>query len=66
MTLVKDDILLNSGCLKLLNLIIPENCLLKPVRKQSVKDLEQNKFDKIDAVHTHLTNFSVTDPEVVE
>ncbi|BBA79382.1 hypothetical protein RGRSB_0856 [cyanobacterium endosymbiont of Rhopalodia gibberula] len=112
-TLVKDDIPLNSGCLKPLNIIIPEGCLLNPnypagvvagnvETSQSIVDALYGalkvlaasqgtmnnftfgndkyqyyeticggsgagyNFDGTDAVHTHMTNSCLTDPEVLE
>lgn len=112
-TLVDDNIPLNAGCLKPLNLIIPEGCMLNPTypaavvagnveTSQAVVDAlygalgvlaasqgtmnnftfgnEQyqyyeticggsgagSTFDGTDAVHTHMTNSRLTDPEVLE
>ena len=122
-TLVEDDIPLNAGCLKPLNIIIPEGSMLRPrypaavvagnvetsqcitdalygalgvmgacqgtmnnftfgnenlqyyetvcggsgagVMDASAKDALQG-FDGTDAVHTHMTNTRLTDPEVLE
>ncbi|TVR58258.1 MAG: 5-oxoprolinase, partial [Candidatus Competibacteraceae bacterium] len=112
-TLVDDDIPLNAGCLRPLDLIIPEGCLLDPVppaavvagnveTSQCVVDAlygalgvmaaaqgtmnnftfgnERHQyyeticggagagpgFDGASAVHTHMTNSRLTDPEVLE
>ncbi|MEQ8958016.1 MAG: hydantoinase B/oxoprolinase family protein, partial [Coleofasciculus sp. C2-GNP5-27] len=112
-TLVDDDIPLNAGCLKPLDIIIPEGCLLNPrypaavvagnvETSQVITDAlygalgvmaasqgtmnnftfgNQNyqyyeticggsgagvEFDGADAVHTHMTNSRLTDPEVLE
>ncbi len=112
-TLVDDDIPLNAGCLKPLNLIIPEGCLLNPQYPAPVVagnvETSQNITDCLysalgimansqgtmnnftfgnaqyqyyeticggsgagynhhgtDAVHTHMTNSRLTDPEVLE
>ncbi len=112
-TLVDDDIPLNAGCLKPLDIIIPEGCMLNPVypaavvagnveTSQSVTDTlygalgvmagaqgSMNNFtfgndryqyyetvcggsgagpdfDGTDAVHTHMTNSRLTDPEILE
>ncbi len=122
-TLVDDDIPLNAGCLKPLNVIIPEGSMLRPRYPAAVvagnvetsqcitdtlygalgamgasqgtmnnftfgnadyqyyeticggsgaggadagaKDATQG-FDGTDAVHTHMTNTRLTDPEVLE
>ena len=112
-TLAGEDIPLNSGCLKPIKLIVPENSLLNPSSpaavvagnvetSQHVTDAllqavgalagsqgtmnnltfgnEQyqyyeticggsgagNGFDGTDAVHTHMTNSRLTDPEILE
>jgi len=112
-TLVNDDIPLNAGCLKPLEIIIPEGCLLNPRYpaavvagnveiSQAVTDAlygalgvmaaaqgtmnnftfgngryqyyeticggsgASADFDGTDAVHTHMTNSRLTDPEVLE
>ena len=112
-TLVNDDIPLNAGCLKPLEIIIPEGCMLNPrypaavvagnvETSQAITDALYgalgvmaasqgtmnnftfgNKkyqyyeticggsgaganFDGTDAVHTHMTNSRLTDPEVLE
>jgi len=112
-TLVDDDIPLNAGCLKPLDIIIPEGCLLNPdypaavvagnvETSQVITDAlygalgvmaasqgtmnnftfgNENyqyyeticggsgagiEFNGADAVHTHMTNSRLTDPEVLE
>ena len=112
-TLVDDNIPLNAGCLKPLDIIIPEGCLLNPTPPSAVvagnvetsqlitdtlygalgviaasqgtmnnftfgNDRYQyyeticggagagNCFHGVDAVHTHMTNSRLTDPEVLE
>ncbi|PPS39958.1 hydantoinase B/oxoprolinase family protein [Chroococcidiopsis sp. TS-821] len=112
-TLVNDDIPLNAGCLKPLEIIIPEGCLLNPrypaavvagnvETSQAITDAlygalgvmaasqgtmnnftfgsdryqyyeticggsgAGKDFDGTDAVHTHMTNSRLTDPEVLE
>lgn len=112
-TLVDDDIPLNAGCLKPLDVIVPEGCLLNPrypaavvagnvETSQAVTDALYGAlgvmaasqgtmnnftfgneryqyyeticggsgagatFDGTDAVHTHMTNSRLTDPEVLE
>jgi 5-oxoprolinase (ATP-hydrolysing) len=112
-TLVDDDIPLNAGCLKPLNIIIPVGCLLNPQYPAPVVagnvETSQNITDCLysalgimansqgtmnnftfgnakyqyyeticggsgagidhhgtDAVHTHMTNSRLTDPEVLE
>lgn len=112
-TLVDDDIPLNAGCLKPLEVIIPEGCLLNPrypaavvagnvETSQAITDALYSAlgvmaasqgtmnnftfgsdryqyyeticggsgagkdFDGTDAVHTHMTNSRLTDPEVLE
>jgi 5-oxoprolinase (ATP-hydrolysing) len=112
-TLVDDDIPLNAGCLKPIEVIIPEGSMLRPVypaavvagnveTSQAVTDAlygalgvlaaaqgTMNNFtfgddrhqyyeticggagagpdhDGADAVHTHMTNTRLTDPEVLE
>ncbi len=112
-TLVDDDIPLNYGCLKPLEIIIPEGCMLNPRYPAAVVagnvETSQNitdclygalgvmaasqgtmnnftfgndkyqyyeticggsgageNFHGTDAVHTHMTNSRLTDPEVLE
>jgi 5-oxoprolinase (ATP-hydrolysing) len=112
-TLVDDDIPLNAGCLKPLEIIIPEGCMLNPrypaavvagnvETSQAITDTlygalgvlaasqgTMNNFTfgneryqyyeticggsgagadfaGTDAVHTHMTNSRLTDPEVLE
>jgi len=112
-TLVDDDIPMNEGCLKPIDIIVPEGCMLNPVfpaavvagnveTSQAVVDalygalqvmaasqgtmnnltfgnqLHQYyeticggtgagpDFHGTDAVHTHMTNSRLTDPEVLE
>ena len=112
-TLVDDDIPLNAGCLKPLNIIIPDGCMLNPTypaavvagnveTSQSITDTLYGAlgvmaaaqgtmnnftfgndryqyyeticggsgagpdFDGTDAVHTHMTNTRLTDPEILE
>ena len=112
-TLVQDDIPMNAGCLKPLQIIIPEGCLLNPTypaavvagnveTSQCITDalygalgimaasqgtmnnftFGNNKyqyyetlcggsgagpdFQGTSAVHTHMTNSRLTDPEVLE
>ncbi len=112
-TLIDDDIPLNAGCLKPLNLIIPERSMLAPAYPAAVvagnvetsmaitdaiygalgvlaasqgtcnnftfgNDRHQYyeticggsgagpDFDGTDAVHCHMTNTRLTDPEVLE
>ena len=112
-TLVRDDIPLNAGCLKPLEIVLPEGCMLRPVYPAAVVagNVETSQFvtdclygalgvqaaaqgtmnnftfgteryqyyeticggsgagpdfDGTDAVHTHLTNTRITDPEVLE
>ncbi|PMB22001.1 5-oxoprolinase [Fischerella thermalis CCMEE 5319] len=112
-TLVDDSIPLNAGCLKPLEIIIPEGCMLNPTYPAAVvagnvetsqtivdalygalgvmaasqgtmnnftfgNDRYQyyeticggsgagTNFDGTDAVHTHMTNSRLTDPEVLE
>jgi 5-oxoprolinase (ATP-hydrolysing) len=112
-TLVDDDIPLNAGCLKPLEVIIPEGCMLNPrypaavvagnvETSQAITDALYGAlgvmaaaqgtmnnftfgsdryqyyeticggsgagadFDGTDAVHTHMTNSRLTDPEVLE
>ncbi|MCK4709958.1 MAG: hydantoinase B/oxoprolinase family protein, partial [Gammaproteobacteria bacterium] len=111
--LVDDQIPLNEGCLKPLNIILPENCMINPVypaavvagnveTSQAIVDTllgalgfiaasqgtmnnvtwgnEQFQYyetlcggegaseghDGCSAVHTHMTNSRLTDPEVLE
>ncbi len=112
-TLVDDDIPLNAGCLKPLNIIIPNGCMLNPSypaavvagnveTSQSITDALYGAlgvmaaaqgtmnnftfgndryqyyeticggsgagpdFSGTDAVHTHMTNTRLTDPEILE
>jgi 5-oxoprolinase (ATP-hydrolysing) len=112
-TLVDDDIPLNAGCMKPLEIIIPEGCVLNPRYPAAVVagnvETSQNIVDALycalgvmaasqgtmnnftfgnqryqyyeticggsgagadfagtDAVHTHMTNSRLTDPEVLE
>lgn len=112
-TLVNDHIPLNAGCLKPLEIIIPEGCMLNPQypaavvagnveTSQAITDALYGAlgvmaasqgtmnnftfgnekyqyyeticggsgagagFDGTDAVHTHMTNSRLTDPEVLE
>ena len=112
-TLVKDKIPLNAGCLKPLEIIIPEGCMLNPQSPAAVVagnvETSQNitdclygalgvmaasqgtmnnftfgneryqyyeticggsgagkNFNGTDAIHTHMTNSRLTDPEVLE
>ncbi|MEW6491192.1 MAG: hydantoinase B/oxoprolinase family protein [Cyanobacteriota bacterium] len=112
-TLVNDDIPLNAGCLKPLEIIIPEGCMLNPrypaavvagnvETSQAITDALYGAlgvlaasqgtmnnftfgneryqyyeticggagagadFEGTDAVHTHMTNSRLTDPEVLE
>jgi len=112
-TLVDDNIPMNEGCLKPIEIILPENCLLKAQypsavlagnveTSQAVTDAIYGAlgvmgaaqgtmnnfifgnaryqyyeticggsgagpdFDGTDAVHTHMTNARLTDPEVLE
>ncbi|MTI09141.1 hydantoinase B/oxoprolinase family protein [Curvivirga aplysinae] len=112
-TLVDDDIPMNEGCLKPIELIIPEGSMLNPKypaavvagnveTSQAVTDAVYgalgvmagaqgtmnnttfgndqfqyyetvcggagagNGFDGCDAVHTHMTNSRLTDPEILE
>jgi N-methylhydantoinase B len=112
-TLVKDNIPLNAGCLKPLEIIIPEGCMLNPTypaavvagnveTSQTIVDALYGalgvmsasqgtmnnftfgnqkyqyyeticggsgagiEFDGTDAIHTHMTNSLLTDPEVLE
>ncbi|MBD2494741.1 hydantoinase B/oxoprolinase family protein [Nostoc sp. FACHB-280] len=112
-TLVNDDIPLNAGCLKPLEIHIPEGCMLNPAypaavvagnveTSQAITDAlygalgvlaasqgtmnnftfgneryqyyeticggsgAGRDFDGTDAVHTHMTNSRLTDPEVLE
>lgn len=112
-TLVDDSIPLNAGCLKPLEIIIPEGCMLNPTYPAAVVagNVETSQtivdalygalgaiaasqgtmnnftfgnqryqyyeticggsgaganFDGTDAVHTHMTNSLLTDPEVLE
>ena len=112
-TLVQDDIPLNAGCMRPLEIIIPDNSLLSPTYPAAVVagnvETSQyivdalygalgimaasqgtmnnftfgnnryqyyetscggagagNGFDGCDAVHTHMTNSRITDPEVLE
>ncbi|OUL23658.1 5-oxoprolinase [Nostoc sp. T09] len=112
-TLVDDSIPLNAGCLKPLEIIIPEGCMLNPTHPAAVVagNVETSQtivdalygalgaiaasqgtmnnftfgnqryqyyeticggsgaganFDGTDAIHTHMTNSLLTDPEVLE
>ncbi|MBW4644077.1 MAG: hydantoinase B/oxoprolinase family protein [Goleter apudmare HA4340-LM2] len=112
-TLVDDNIPLNAGCLKPLEIIVPEGCMLNPTYPAAVVagNVETSQtivdalyaalgvmaasqgtmnnftfgnakyqyyeticggsgagpdFDGTDAVHTHMTNSRLTDPEVLE
>ncbi|HBE52729.1 MAG TPA: 5-oxoprolinase [Cyanobacteria bacterium UBA11369] len=112
-TLVNDDIPLNAGCLKPLEIVIPQGCMLNPSypaavvagnveTSQAITDALYGAlgaiaasqgtmnnftfgneryqyyeticggsgagadFDGTDAVHTHMTNSRLTDPEVLE
>jgi 5-oxoprolinase (ATP-hydrolysing) len=112
-TLVDDDIPMNAGCLKPLEIVIPEGCMLNPRYPAAVVagNVETSQcitdalygalglmgasqgtmnnftfgndtyqyyetvcggsgagpdFDGTDAVHTHMTNSRLTDPEVLE
>jgi 5-oxoprolinase (ATP-hydrolysing) len=112
-TLVEDDIPLNAGCLKPLDVIVPPGCMLNPHYPAAVVagNVETSQviadalygalgvmaaaqgtmnnftfgndryqyyeticggsgagatFDGTDAVHTHMTNSRLTDPEVLE
>lgn len=112
-TLVQEDIPLNEGCLRPLEITIPEGCMLNPSypaavvagnveTSQAIVDAlllalgvmagsqgtmnnftfgnsefqyyeticggsgAGNGFDGADAVHTHMTNSRITDPEVLE
>jgi 5-oxoprolinase (ATP-hydrolysing) len=112
-TLVDDDIPMNEGCLKPLDIVIPEGSMLRPAHPAAVVagNVETSQcitdalygalgvmaaaqgtmnnftfgderyqyyetvcggsgagadFDGTDAVHTHMTNSRLTDPEVLE
>ena len=86
-TLVNDDIPLNAGCLKPLEIIIPSGCMLNPHYPAAQGTMNNftfgngryqyyeticggsgagADFDGTDAVHTHMTNSRLTDPEVLE
>ncbi|WP_027403411.1 hydantoinase B/oxoprolinase family protein [Aphanizomenon flos-aquae] len=112
-TLVDDNIPLNAGCLKPLEIIIPEGCMLNPIYPAAVVagNVETSQtivdalygalgvmaasqgtmnnftfgnekyqyyeticggsgaginFHGTDAIHTHMTNSRLTDPEVLE
>ncbi len=112
-TLVEDNIPLNAGCLKPLEIIIPQSCMLNPTYPAAVVagNVETSQaivdalygalgimaasqgtmnnftlgnakyqyyeticggsggganFNGTDAVHTHMTNSRLTDPEVLE
>ena len=112
-TLVDDIIPMNEGCLKPIEIIIPDGCMLKPVYPAAVVagNVETSQyitdtlygalgvmaaaqgtmnnftfgndryqyyeticggsgagpdFDGCDAVHTHMTNAKLTDPEILE
>jgi 5-oxoprolinase (ATP-hydrolysing) len=111
--MVDSDIPLNAGCLKPLNIIVPEDCMLRPKYPAAVVagNVETSQaitdailgalglmgasqgtmnnftfgnanyqyyeticggagagadFDGTDAVHTHMTNTRLTDPEILE
>jgi len=111
--MVDSDIPLNAGCLKPLDIIVPENCMLRPKypaavvagnveTSQAITDTilgalglmgasqgtmnnftfgnanyqyyeticggagAGKDFDGTDAVHTHMTNTRLTDPEILE
>ena len=111
--MVDDDIPLNAGCLKPLEIVIPENCMLNPKYPAAVVagNVETSQaiteallgalslagasqgtmnnltfgnerhqyyeticggagagpdYDGADAVHTHMTNTRLTDPEILE
>ena len=111
--MVDDDIPLNAGCLKPLDIIVPEDCMLRPKYPAAVVagNVETSQaitdtilgalklmgaaqgtmnnftfgnanyqyyeticggagagadFDGTDAVHTHMTNTRLTDPEILE
>lgn len=111
--MVDADIPLNAGCLKPLNIIVPEDCMLRPKYPAAVVagNVETSQaitdsilgalglmgasqgtmnnftfgnanyqyyeticggagagadFDGTDAVHTHMTNTRLTDPEILE
>jgi 5-oxoprolinase (ATP-hydrolysing) len=111
--MVDSDIPLNAGCLKPLDIIVPENCMLRPKYPAAVVagNVETSQaitdtilgalhlmgasqgtmnnftfgnanyqyyeticggagagadFDGADAVHTHMTNTRLTDPEILE
>ena len=112
-TLVEDEIPMNEGCLKPIEIVIPDGCMLKPVYPAAVVagNVETSQyitdalygalgvmaaaqgtmnnltfgnekyqyyeticggsgagpdFDGADAVHTHMTNAKLTDPEILE
>ncbi|WP_026986940.1 hydantoinase B/oxoprolinase family protein [Fodinicurvata fenggangensis] len=112
-TLVEDEIPMNEGCLKPLDIVLPEGCMLNPEypaavvagnveTSQAITDClygatrtmagaqgtmnnltfgnDQYQyyetvcggsgagpdFDGCDAVHTHMTNSRLTDPEILE
>ncbi|MPY76521.1 MAG: 5-oxoprolinase [Alphaproteobacteria bacterium] len=112
-TLVDDDIPMNEGCLKPIEIVIPEGCMLRPAYPAAVVagNVETSQcitdtlygalgvmaaaqgtmnnitfgnarhqyyetvcggsgagpaFDGTSAVHTHMTNSRLTDPEVLE
>jgi 5-oxoprolinase (ATP-hydrolysing) len=112
-TLIQDDIPLNAGCMRPLEIIIPTGCILNPSAPAAVVagNVETSQyivdalygalgvmaasqgtmnnftfgnrqhqyyeticggsgagpdFDGTDAVHTHMTNSRITDPEVLE
>ena len=112
-TIVNDDIPLNAGCLKPLEIIVPQGCMLNPRYPAAVVagNVEVSQaiantlygalnlmaaaqgtmnnftfgneqyqyyeticggagagadFDGTDAVHTHMTNSRLTDPEILE
>ena len=112
-TLVEDEIPMNEGCLKPLDIVLPEGCMLRPSYPAAVVagNVETSQvitdtlygalgvlaaaqgtmnnftfgneryqyyeticggsgagpdFDGTDAVHTHMTNSRLTDPEILE
>ena len=112
-TLVDDEIPMNEGCLKPIDIVLPEGCMLRPTYPAAVVagNVETSQvitdtlygalgvlaasqgtmnnftfgneryqyyeticggsgagpdFDGTDAIHTHMTNARLTDPEVLE
>jgi 5-oxoprolinase (ATP-hydrolysing) len=53
--MVDDDIPMNAGCLRPIHIAIPRRSMLSPEYPAAG-----------DAVHTHMTNTRLTDPEVLE